>query len=253
MRFGPLCVALLLLLAHIAPAAAAAADTKLTLEPGVGLNALAALVDKEFEYTSQALDIVASSENARSGSWERMKGPLALLATSNTNIAAVWFVQPDGSYFTVDKGRTGQSLKNRAYFPTLMAGTRVIGFLVISNSTGKRSAIVAVPIRVGAQVIGAVGASIAMENLSAEIGRLLALPENTVFYALDQGGQIAFHRETPLLFEFATQLGSPTLTKAVGQMLVVPHGEVRYQFQGARRTAIFRKSSVTGWVYALRW
>jgi hypothetical protein len=241
MRFGPLCVALLLLLAHIAPAAAAAADTKLTLEPGVGLNAFAALVDKEFEYTSRALDIVASSENARSGSWERMKGPLALLATSNTNIAAVWFVQPDGSYFTVDKGRTGQSLKNRAYFPTLMAGTRVIGFLV------------AVPIRVGAQVIGAVGASIAMENLSAEIGRLLALPENTVFYALDQGGQIAFHRETPLLFEFATQLGSPTLTKAVGQMLVVPHGEVRYQFQGARRTAIFRKSSVTGWVYALRW
>jgi hypothetical protein len=27
---------------------------------------------------------------------------------------------------------------------------------------------------------------------------------------------------------------------------------VHYQFQGAERTAIFQRSAVTGWVYALR-
>ena len=105
----------------------------------------------------------------------------------------------------------------------------------------------------GGRVIGALGVSMAMEKAAALVDDKIALPGQVMFYALDGHGQIALHRESTLLFEFATQLGSPTLTDAVAQMLAKPEGEVRYEFQGAQRTAIFKRSEATGWVCALRW
>ena len=74
-----------------------------------------------------------------------------------------------------------------------------------------------------------------------------------MFYALDRQGQIALHRQSTLLFEFAAQLGSESLSAAVGDMLAKPEGTVRYEFQGAQREAIFIRTQATGWVYALRW
>jgi hypothetical protein len=37
------------------------------------------------------------------------------------------------------------------------------------------------------------------------------------------------------------------------EMLSIPEGVVHYEFQGAQREAIFKRSKVSGWVYALRW
>jgi hypothetical protein len=48
------------------------------------------------------------------------------------------------------------NLFDRPYFPSLMAGQSVLGTLVISRSTGKRSVIIAEPVRVASLVIGAV-------------------------------------------------------------------------------------------------
>jgi C4-dicarboxylate-specific signal transduction histidine kinase len=247
-----ICLMLLLVLPQAAPNALAA-DSGMTLDPSVGLNAYAALVDQAFERTRSELRIVAASENASSGNWDRMRGLLAALEKSEPALAAVWFARPDGSYLTADAGPTGQNLKDRAYFPALMAGKEIVGFLVVSKSTGKRSAVMAVPVQAGGRVIGALGVSLDMEKLATQVEGQLALPNNVTFYALDPLGQIALHRQSTLLFEFATKLGSSTLTQAVSQMLAKPQGMVRYDFQGVRRTAIFKRSAVTGWVYALRW
>jgi hypothetical protein len=252
MRFTAIYFAFLFLLFPWQPDAPASAS-ELMIGPGVGLNAFASLVDAEFAHTRNALEMAAASENASSGNLDRLKGMLAILAGRDPNIAALWFAQPDGVYFTVDAGLAKQTMRDRAYFPDLMAGKDVVGFLVLSRSTGKKAAIVAVPVRAGAKVIGAVGATIALENLAAEIERKLAFPEGSVFYALDQKGQTALHRETKRIFEFPGKLGSATLTGAVNEMLAAPQGEIHYEFQGAQRTAIFRKSEVTGWIYALRW
>lgn len=223
------------------------------IDPKVALHAYSALVDLQFEDTRDALRILAATENAKSGDWQRIKGPLLLLAKSTPTNAAVWFARPDGTYFTVDAGRTAQNLKDRSYFPALMAGKEVASELVISKSTGKRSAIIAVPVRSKGRIVGALGVSVAMEKIAAFIDNKIAFPEGVTFYALDSHGQIALHRETPLLFEFAAQLGSPTLANAIMEMLSRPEGAVHYDFEGARRTAIFSKSTTTGWVYALRW
>jgi hypothetical protein len=233
--------------------AAAAADPAPATDLRASLNAYAALVDQRLDHARTALEVVAATETARSGDWRRISEPLAVLAKSDPAFAAVWFARPDGAYFTVEAGPTGQSLMERAYFPALLAGRDVEGDLVVSRSTGQRSAIVAVPVRAGGRIVGALGVSIAMEKVAADVDKTLALPDSVMFYALDRRGQIALHRQSGLLFEFAAQLGSPTLTEAVRQMLAKPEGTVHYLFRGAERTAIYRRSDVTGWVYAPRW
>ncbi len=244
---------LALLVLFACNAVAAQAVERLTLNPKTGLNAYAALVDEELESTRNGLRILAVTENAGSGEWDRIKVPLVQLADDTPTSVAVWFARPDGSYFTVDAGLTKENLSDRDYFPRLMAGEEVMGDLIVSKSTGKRSTIIAVPVRKDGRVIGALGVTVAMEKVAAIVDGLTAFPQQVVFYALDGHGQVALHRESTLLFEFATELGSPSLTEAVKEMLSKAEGSVHYEFQGAEREAIFKKSNTTGWVYALRW
>ena len=214
------------------------------------LNSFAALGEGHVEQVLRGLKLISVTEEARSGEWEKMKGLLTAFEQSGIKAAAVWFVRPDGSYYSVEKGLTGQNLQNRDYFPGLMAGADVIGDLVISKSTGKRTAIVAVPIRTKGKVIGALGASLAVENISRMIDEKMGLPESMVFYALDQKGQTSLHRISALLFAYPSDMGSKSLAKTVAQMLAEPAGAVSYDFYGMR-TVVFKKAPLTKWVYAI--
>jgi hypothetical protein len=241
---------LLILATFLPPTSEAQGSVK--LDPRIGLNAVAALVEHEFECARDGLRTLATNENVGSGDWKRIKSPLAQLANGMPLSAAAWFARPDGSYFTVESGLTDQNLKSRDYFPKLMSGEEVIGDLVVSKSTGKRTAIVAVPVRKEGRVIGALGISVAMEKVAASVEDELSFPKTIMFYALDSHGQIALHRDPALLFEFAAQLEGESLRAAVAEMLSKPEGNVQYEFQGAQRQAFFKRSKVSGWVYALR-
>ncbi|MGE5174430.1 MAG: cache domain-containing protein [Betaproteobacteria bacterium] len=214
------------------------------------LNSFAALGEGHVEKILASLKIISVTEEAQSGEWEKMRGVLAEFERSGIKAAAVWFVRPDGSYYTVEKGLTGQNLRDRNYFPGLMAGADVVGDLVLSKSTGKRTAIVAVPIRKDAKVIGALGASLAVEDISRMLDEKMELPENMFFYALDQKGQTSLHRISALLFAYPSDMGSKSLAKTVNQMLAGPEGAVTYDFYG-ERTVVFKKFPLTGWVYVI--
>jgi methyl-accepting chemotaxis protein len=180
-----------------------------------------------------------------------MRGPLAVLADGVKENAAVWFARPDGSYFTVEKGPTGESLGDRAYFPDLLAGRDVVGALVISKSTGRRSLIVASPVFVDGKVTGAVGVSLDAARLAASLDAAIRLPKDVVFYALDGQGRTALHRAGDLIFVFPSDVGSPTLSDAVKTMLSKPEGVVEYAYSGSNKTAVFERSELTGWVFVL--
>lgn len=243
----------LLLVVVVLDAGRAEAQNAVMLEPAVGVNAMRALVEHQLESARSSLRILAATEDIQSGDWNRIKGPLAILAEAFPDSAAVAFVRPDGSYFTVESDLIEQNLKDRSYFPRLMAGEEVEGDLVISKSTGQRSAFVAAPIERDGRVVGALGISMAMEKMAALVDRELGLPETVAFFALDRHGQAALHRQSALIFEFPAEMEGAGLKAAVQEMLTKPEGTVRYEFQGAARQTFFKRSNVTGWIYALRW
>ncbi len=221
-----------------------------TAELRLLMNSFAALGEGHVERVLRGLELMSSTEEARSGEWEKMRGMLAQFDSSGVKAEVVWFALPDGSYYSVEKGLTGLNLRYRGYFPRLMAGDEVIGDLVISTSTGKRSAIVAVPIKKNGKVIGALGTSLSVEEISRMIDDKMGLPKNMIFYALDQKGQASLHRKSAQLFAYPSDLGSKSLTKTVGVMLTKPEGVVKYDFHGERRV-VFKKAPLTGWVYAV--
>jgi hypothetical protein len=214
------------------------------------LNTYTALAEEHFNGILRGLKILAVTEEARNGDWNALKGPLTEFSRSGINAAAVWYARTDGSYYTVEKGLTDQNISDRPYFPRLTAGNNVVGDLIISKSTGKRAAVIAVPILEDGKVIGALGVSVSADEVSRMLQEKMALPRDIVFYALDAKGQCSLHRESSLLFAFPSDLGSKTLKEAVKEMLSRQEGIVRYEFHG-EKTVFFKRSQLTGWVFAV--
>jgi len=214
------------------------------------LNAYSAFADEYFNSVLCSLRVLASTSEVRSGRWEVMEGLLEEFDKSGIAAAAVWYAVPDGSYYTVDKGLTGEKLVDRPYFPALVSGREVKGDLVISRSTGKRAAVFAVPVRTGDKITGALGVSLSMDDVSRMLTGKMGLPNNYIFYSLDSQGRTSLHARPELVFEYPSDMGSETLNEAVRKMTSESEGVVSYEFQG-KKTVYFRRSSLTGWVYAL--
>jgi hypothetical protein len=221
-----------------------------TAELRLLLNSFAALGEAHVESVVRGLELISVTEEARSGEWEKMRGLMAEFGRSGVKASAVWFVLPDGSYYTVEKGLTGLKLSDRPYFPRLMAGEEITGNLVLSKSTGKRTAIVAVPIKRDGKIIGALGTSLSVDDTSRMIDEKMGLPKNMIFYALDKEGRTSLHRVSALLFAYPSDMGSKGLAETVKKMLAEPEGTVTYDFYGERRV-VFKKAPLTGWVFAI--
>lgn len=215
------------------------------------LNTLTAVADSHIAAMANALVVASVTQDVRSLNWEKMK-PLLAAIQERFGPAVVWYAQPDGAYYTVDVGLTDKNLKDRAYFPKVMAGETAIGELVISKSTGSNTVIVATPIQVQGQVVGLLGASVYLDHLVDNIKKIAPLPADAVFYALDAQGRIALHTQEGLIFQEAMQLGSPTLAEAVKQMLANQVGGVTYEFAGGQQQAVYQTSPLTGWKFAIR-
>ena len=253
MERNPRLLALLacLVVAPLLAAAAPAVERTFPVDARVTLDAYRAAVEARLSGVLTGTRALAATGEVRAGDWAGMRGPLMALADTVEDGAAVWFARPDGSYFTVEKGPTGESLRDRAYFPDLLAGRDVVGSLVISKSTGQRSVIVASPVLVDGKVTGAVGVSLDAARLAASLDRAIRFPPDVVVYALDREGRTALHRAGELIFVFPSDVGSPTLGDAVKTMLSKPEGVVEYQYAGSDRTAVFERSELTGWVFVL--
>lgn len=214
------------------------------------LSAFMSYTDLRIGSVQKSLEILASTTDARSGKWENMKGLLRDYQKSDEGLIA-WYVRPDGTYYTVDKGLTDEKLSDRSYFPDLMAGREIIGALVVSKSTGQRSAVIAVPMKEGGKVIGAIGATLFLDKLSEQIASILALRTDVAFFALAPNGLTTLHRKTDRHFLDPRELGSETLKKAANEMLSRNSGEVTYEFDNTTKKAIYRTSPLTQWKFAI--
>jgi len=239
----------IILATAIIPALAFAESSPANNEQSL-LSAFMAYTDLRISSLQQSLEILASTTEAKSRKWEKMKGLLSGYQKSDDGFI-LWYVLPNGAYYTVDKGLMDVKLTDRSYFPDLMAGREIIGALVVSKSTGQRSAVVAVPMKQRGKVVGAIGASLFLDKLSDQIGSILALRTDAAFFALAPNGLTTLHRKTDRHFLDPRELGSATLKKAANEMLSRASGEVTYEFDNATKKAIYRTSPLTHWKFAI--
>jgi hypothetical protein len=164
--------------------------------------------------------------------------------------AVLWFAEPGGAYWTVPQGRAAGNLSDRSYFPRLLRGETVVGALVVSRSTSRNTAVVAVPVRRDGRVIGALGASVHLDSLGTMIRHEMGgLGPELRFFAIDSTPLGAIHSDSSLIFTDPLQIGDEGMRRAFTEMLSRSEGEVSYEFQGRRRTILYRKSPVSGWWY----
>lgn len=240
------------------PAARGAADLSsdetatFNVDGQVALHSFMALSDAHMKKLADLLHVLAATDDARSGEWERIRGRLDGV-TSITVPAVLWFARPDGSYWTVAEGRATGKLSDRAYFTRVLAGQTVLGDLVVSRSTSRNTAIVAVPVRSRADaVVGVLGASVHLDRLGALIRQEMGgLEGGLLFFAIDSTPRGALHSDPAMIFTEPMRLGDEGMRKAFTEMLSSSEGTVTYTFRGHPRTVLYKKSPVTGWWYAL--
>lgn len=193
----------------IASAAACSGGTEpaVTIRAEVGVSALVALTEARIEGLVNSMQVMATTEEVKTGDWEGMKATLTKFQEVSIPLTA-WFALPDGSYYTVDAGLAAANIADRPYFPKVMAGEVTIGDLVVSKSTGRKAMVITVPVDSSGKVIGALGASVFLDGLSQRLVEDLALPDDMVFYAANDAGKIALHSNPDLVLEDVSALGA---------------------------------------------
>jgi hypothetical protein len=214
------------------------------------LSAFMSYTDLRIRSVQRSLEILAATSEARSNNWSNMKDLLKAYQDSDEGFI-VWYVYSDGTYYTADKGLMDKSLRDRVYFPDLMAGMKITGALVISKATGQRSAIIAVPVKVDGKVVGAVGVSLFLDKLSEQISAALDLRPGVAFFALAPNGLTTLNRKTDRHFLDPREQGSKTLKRAATEMLTGTSGKATYEFDSVTKHAMYSTSALTGWKYAI--
>lgn len=212
--------------------------------PAAVVNAAAHYVDEIFSRTMSSLELIAATAEAQAADWAGVKPYLQRLAP---HLPALHFmVLPDGSYYTLEEGRSDKNLRDRPYFASLFSGTPVRGFPVHGRTTGSKVAVMAVPVVVNGKVVAAVGASALLDELRTRISRDLALPPGHTWFVIDRNGNTLLDRDREFILMNVFEQGSPSMRQAVRAALQADAGRSHYTADG-ERDAYFRKLPDMGW------
>jgi len=215
------------------------------------LNTMVAATDGQMKAVLRPFEVLAQTDEVRSGEWDRIQPLLATLENKEPD-AWIWYARPDGSYYAMAEGLTSANLKSRSYFPTVLAGKESVGTVVVSHNTGRNAGIVAVPVLKEGTVTGVLGASVYLDNLTDSLRA--DIPEPFVFYAIDAEGKFALHSDTGQISRNITTIGPDTsFGKAIATIRAGDSGRVAYEDGGVAYLADFRTAPLTSWKCVVAW
>jgi len=222
--------------------------------PAVGpetlLNTAAQYVDSILMNTLASLELVASTPEAKRGDWQGIKPYLKQLEQRLPGV--YFFVLPNGNYYSVALDYTNLNLTNRLYFKPLFAGNAVKGFPIYSRSSGNKSALMAAPIMVNGQVTGALGASVFLDELAANLDRALPLPQDYNWFVLNSDGNDMLDRDSDYIFMNALTQGSNSLREAVSEAMKNKSGTTVYELGKMRRGHYQKLPSLDWWMFLVK-
>ncbi|PKL65320.1 MAG: ABC transporter substrate-binding protein [Methanomicrobiales archaeon HGW-Methanomicrobiales-3] len=217
----------------------------------LALSTLMAATDSRLLVVLRTYEVVAVTSDAKAARWETVR-PLLVVLESNEPDARTWYANPDGSYYTIIDGLTTANLMSRSYFPGVLAGDESVGTVVVSHSTGRNTAIVAVPVEENGKVTGILGASVYLDTLTDALQKEIRDP--FIFYAIDKENKFALHSEKGQISRDITTIGaSSSFGQALRTIQSQESGTVSYEDGGVQYQAKFRTSPLTGWRFVVAW
>jgi ABC-type amino acid transport substrate-binding protein len=233
------------------PATATGVPVSEGAQADLTLDILVAETDGQLKAVLRPLEVMAATTEAQSGEWQNIRPLLATLEEKEPD-ARMWYALPDGSYYTAVDGLASANLKTRSYFPVVLAGNESVGIVVVSHSTGKNVAVVAVPVRNQRAVTGVVGASVYLDTLTDTLRS--KVPGPFVFYAIDTENQFALHSDKGQISRNTVTIGPETsFGRAIGTIRSQDSGTVEYDDGGVHYLARFRSYPLTGWRFVVAW
>ena len=220
-------------------------------QAGLALSTMMAATDSRLLVVLRTYEVVAITSDAKTARWEKIQPLLTILETREPDIRT-WYANPDGSYYTIIDGLTTANLMSRSYFPGVLAGNESVGTVVVSHSTGRNTAIIAVPVKENGRVTGILGASVYLDTLTDRLQGEIEDP--FIFYAIDKENKFALHSEKGQISRDITTIGaSSSFGKALQTIRAQESGSVSYEDGGIPYTATFRTSPLTGWRFVVAW
>lgn len=208
-------------------------------------------VDQILQTELDRLEGLARKVEVQDGDSETILGLMNAGAEKRCE-ALYWYSLPDGSYYTSQVGKTDSNLSDREYFPTLLAGKPVVGSPIVGKTSGKKSFVIAVPLKKAEQVIGILGTSIYLPDFWKNLQAQMQLPAKYDFYAVNSWGTTIFDLESmDLLLDKPLQQDSPSLVEAIKKIITSDKGSLEYNWNNKTKTAIYQKSEVSDWRYVL--
>lgn len=209
------------------------------------LNTAACSLDHLLMNTLASLELAAMTPESRSGDWNGIKP--YLMRMEQRLAGAYFYILPDGNYYSVDRDFTNLNLSDRPYFNPLFAGNPIKGFPIYSRSTGKKSAFTASPISVDGKVIGALGASVFLDDLHRRLNREMALPDGYTWFVVNADGQTMLDKDADFIFMNVLTQGSPSLKEGIINALDAGEGSMQYELGGVVRHAMYQKLPNLDW------
>ena len=210
------------------------------------LSALSSLITTRMHGIAAAMGSLALTSDLQSGDWDRIRPILTHLEKEHPE-ARFWYANPDGSYYTTVDNLTSANLKDRSYFPGVLAGKTSIGTIVVSKSTGRYTAIIAVPVIDRGLVKGMLGTSIYCDTLEKTLESEILLPDGYYFFVLDSQGDPVLDSLPDRIFSLDYNTDARTM------MYSRSEGSVSYRYDGSPHKAIFKTSDIIGWKVAIGW
>src|SRR5690606_15769814 len=119
---------------------------------------------------------------------------------------------------------------------------------VISRATGRKVAVLAVPVFDGGKVVGAVGASVFLDDLRQRLNRDLALPAGQTWFVIDRDGHTLLDRDPEYILMNVFEQGSASMRTAVHAALQADAGVAQYALDGPRQAYHRRLPRMDWWM-----
>lgn len=216
------------------------------------------LLSKEvFQDAIDFLKKVAQEDYSKAGEWERIKKDFTNKAITQENhnenaySALYFYIKPNGDYYTHIRNFTGVSLADREYFPMLKRGDEVLGYPVIGKTTGRKSAVFAIPVKQEDKITGYTAMSVFIEEVNADLNTKMQLDSDMLTLALNDNGTIMLSSSQGYLFRDISDLITAEKKTVMEIFNRNKSGSIEFSTQFSAYHAIFKRDKTTTWTFLL--